>query len=85
MPDFNSKQFQLSLTDTIVWCKLKAVGMDAASKDIRQRHALYAHAEEQWEEAQQAVKRGLLEITDTKQWQNAMALLKQIRDSLGSM
>ena len=87
MPDFSSTQFQSSLADTAVWCKLKAVGMDADSHDIRQRHALYVRAEEQWQEAQETVKRGWLsrKITDTKQGQNAMALLKQIRDSLGAV
>ena len=61
--------------------------MNADSDDIRQRVALYAQAEQNWEEAQQTVKRSWLhgKITDTKQWQNAMALLKQIRDSLGPM
>ena len=61
--------------------------MDADSHDIRQRHALYAQAEQHWEEAQETVKRGWIrrKITDTKQWQNAMALSKQIRDSLGPM
>lgn len=85
MPDFTSEQFQSSLADTVAWCRMKAMGMDADSADIRQRHALYAQAEQNWEEAQQTVKRSWLrrKITDTKQWQNAMALLKQIRDSLG--
>lgn len=61
--------------------------MDADSDDIRQRRLLYRQAEEQWDEAQEAIKRGWLrpKITETKQWQNAMALLKQIRDSLGPM
>jgi hypothetical protein len=87
MPDFSSTQFQSSLADTVVWCKMKAIGMDADSDDIRQRHVLYARAEQQWEEAQEAVQPGRLhrKITDTEQWQNAMALLKQIRDSLGPM
>jgi hypothetical protein len=36
---------------------------------------------------QETVKRSWLrrKITETKQWQNAMAMLKQIRDSLGPM
>jgi hypothetical protein len=87
MPDFGSKQFQSSLADTAVWYKMKAVGIEADSDGIRQRHALYAQAEQQWEEAQETLKRDWLslKITDTKQWQNAMALLKQIRDSLGPM
>jgi hypothetical protein len=87
MPDFRSRQFQSSLADTVVWCKMKAIGMDADSDDIRQRHALYIQAEQLWEEAQETVKRRWLrrEITDTEQWQKAMALLGQIRDSLGPM
>jgi hypothetical protein len=87
MPDLSSKQFQCSLADTVIWCKMKAIGMDADSDEIRQRHLLYKQAEEQWEEAQEAVKRTRLrtKITETKQWQNAMALLEQIRDSLGPM
>lgn len=88
MADFDSKQFQSSLAETVVWCKMKAIGMDANSDDIQRRHALYAQAEQQWEEAQKTVKQRRWlrrKITDTKQWQNAMALLKQIRDSLGPM
>jgi hypothetical protein len=59
MPDFSSEQFQSSLADTIVWCKMKALEMDADSDDIR-RHALYAQGEQQWEEAPEKVKRGWL-------------------------
>jgi hypothetical protein len=87
MPDFNAEQFQSSLADTIAWCRMKAIGMNADADDIRQRQALYAHAAQHWEEAQETVKGGWLrrKITETKQWQNAMALLKEIRDSLGPM
>jgi hypothetical protein len=87
MLDFSSEQFQRSLADAVAWCRMKAVGMDAEADDIRQRHALYAQAEQHWEEAQETVKRGWLrrKIAETKQYQNAMALLKQIRDSLGPM
>ena len=87
MVDFGSKQFQSSLADTVAWCKMKVIGMDADSQDIRQQHALYAQAEQSWEEAQEIVNRSWIrrKITNTKQWQNAMALLKQIRDSLGPM
>lgn len=64
---------------------MKAIGLDADSDDIRQRHAIYVQAEKQWEEAQEIVKPGWLrrKIIDTKQWQNAMELLKEIRESLG--
>jgi hypothetical protein len=87
MPDFGSGPFQSSLAETVVWCKMKAIGMDTDSDAIRQRHALYEQAEQQWEEAQETLKRGWLhrKITDTKQWQSAMVLLKQLRDSLGPM
>jgi hypothetical protein len=87
MSDFSSVEFQSSLAQTITWCKTRAVGMDADSDDIRRRHALYAQAEHHWEEAQETIKRGWLrrKIMDTKQWQTAMTLLRQIRDSLGPM
>ena len=35
MPDFSSEQFQSSLADTVAWCKMKAIGMDADADDIR--------------------------------------------------
>jgi hypothetical protein len=87
MPDFSSKQFHSSLAGAVAWCKMKGVGMDADSDSIRQRHALYAQAEQQWEEAQQSANQSSLrrKIIDTKQWQNATALLKLIRDSIGPM
>ena len=87
MPDFRSEQFQSSLADTVAWCETKGIRMDAEADDIRHRQALYAKAEQNWEEAQETTKRGWLsrKITETKQWQDAMALLKQIRDSLGPM
>lgn len=61
--------------------------MDENSDHVRQRHALYSQAEQQWEEAIEAVKRGRhrTNIADTKQYQHAMSLLKQIRDCLGPM
>jgi hypothetical protein len=87
MPDLSSEKFRCSLADAVAWCKVKAIEMDANADDIRRRHALYSQAEQHWEEAQETVKRGRLrrKITETKHWQNAMALLKQIRDSLGPM
>jgi hypothetical protein len=87
MPDLSSEQFQSSLADTLAWCKMKAIGMDADSENIRQRVALYTRAEQNWEEAQQIVKRSWLprKIADTKQYRNAMVLLGQIRDALGPM
>lgn len=86
MSDFGSKQFQSSLADTLAWSKMKGGGTDADLDDIRQRHALYTKAEQQWEEAQETVKRDpRRKITDTKSWKSAMALFKEIRDSLGPM
>jgi len=87
MADFRSEPFQDSLSDTVAWCNMKAIGMDAESEGIRRRHALYVQAEQRWNEARETIKQGWLprRITDTKQWQQAMALLKQIRDSLGPM
>ena len=87
MPDYSSTQFQSSLADVVIWCRMNALGMDSDSNDIRQRQALYAEAERQWKEAREIVRRSWRrqEITGTKQWQNAMALLERIRESLGPM
>jgi hypothetical protein len=87
MPDFTSEQFQSSLAQTVVWCKMKSLGSDGTSDDIRHRHALYLQAERKWEEARQIASGGWLhrQITKTKQWQHAMALWKQIRDSVGPL
>src|SRR5215813_3025161 len=87
MPDFSSKQLQKSLAEVFAWCMMRGVEMNANSGDIRERQALYAQAEQQWEEAQQSANRSWLhrKITDTEQWQKATALLNQIRDSLGPM
>jgi len=85
MPDFSAERFQSSLADTVAWCKLKAIVMDADADDVGKRHALYAQAGLDWEQAQETAKQGWLrrKIAETIQWQNAMALLNQIRDSLG--
>lgn len=87
MPDFGSEQFRRSLAETVAWCAMKAIGMNADARDMQQRQALYAQAEQHWEEAQETVKRAWLrrKITDRRQWQQAMTLLKQIRDSLGPL
>jgi len=86
MLDLTSERFQRSLADTVIWCRLKAL-MDADSDEIKRRRALYTEVEQHWEAAQEIVRgnRLLRKITDTKQWQHAMSLLKQIRGSLGPM
>lgn len=86
MLDFSSERFESSLAEAIVWCRMKAL-IDADSDEIRRRRALYSEAEQQWQEAKAIVKRGgqRRQITDTKQWQQAMSLLKQIRESLGPL
>ena len=85
MLDFSSAPFQRSLAETVAWCNMRS--HDADLDAIRQRHALYLQSEQQLQKARTAANQGWLrrKIADTKQWQNAMALLKQIRDSLGPM
>ncbi len=54
---------------------------------MRHRHALYEESEKQMQEARAYASAGMLrrKISDTKQWLQAMVLLKQVRDSFGSM
>jgi hypothetical protein len=48
---------------------------------------LYEQSEQQMQEARASASQSWLrrKITDTRQWHQAMALLKQVRDSLGPM
>jgi len=65
---------------------MQSLGADHVDSDaIRQRHGLYLQSEQQLREARLFANQGWFsrKISDTKQWQRAMALLKQIRDSLG--
>ncbi len=59
----------------------------AGSDAIRRRRALYDQSEQQLQEARVLANQGWFrrKVVDTKQWRQAMALLKQIRDSLGPM
>ena len=63
------------------------VSNPADSDAKRNRRALYEQAEQQMQEARASANKSLLhrKITDTKQWHRGMALLKQVRDSLGPM
>jgi hypothetical protein len=88
MADFSSESFQRSLAETIAWCDMQSLGTDQVDLDaIRKRHSLYVQSEQQLQEARLSASQGWFrrKISDTKQWQQAMALLKQIRDSLGPM
>ena len=87
MLDFSSGRFRNSLAETVAWCKILSLEGNADSDDTRYRHALYVQAAQQWQEARLSANRGWLsrKISATKEWQHAMGLWKQIRDSLGPM
>lgn len=86
MADLYSKLFQGQLADTIAWCRIQASVMDVRSDQVRRRQASYSFAEQQWNEAIEIMnQRGLRSVAGLKQYQQAVALLKEIRDLLGPM
>jgi hypothetical protein len=88
MLDFESVRFKRSLAETAGWCAMQSLGANPADSDATSnRRALYEQSEQQMQEARASANRSWLrrKITDTKEWHQAMALLKQVRDSLGPM
>lgn len=87
MHDFNSLGFQSSLFQTVSWCKSHSFWAEADSEKVRECHTLYLRAEQLAKEAQRSTKASGTgrNVTKSKAWQDAMALFKQIRDSLGPM
>jgi hypothetical protein len=88
MLDFESVLFKRSLAETVEWCAMQSLVANPADSDAaRNRRALYEQSERQMQEARGSANQGSLrrKITDTKQWHQATALLKQLRDSLGPM
>jgi hypothetical protein len=88
MFDFESARFKRSLAETVGWCAMQSLVANPADSDtIRNRRALYEQSERQMQEARASTNKSWLrrKITDTKQWHRGMALLKQVRDSLGPM
>jgi hypothetical protein len=88
MLDLESAPFKRSLSETIAWCANRPAGANHAGSDaIRRRRALYAQSEQQLQEARVRASRGWFrrKVVNTKQWRQAVALLKQIRDSLGPL
>jgi hypothetical protein len=86
MAALDPKLFQSTLADTIVWCGKKVTNMGMDSDKIRRRQASYNLAEQRWNEAIEIRDReGLRSVAGIKQYQHAVALLKEIRDLLGPM
>lgn len=86
MTDFQSERFRRSLAETVAWCALQSVAPSAPTL-TRNRHALYEQSEQQMQQASASAARGWphRKITETKQWHQSMALLKEVRDSLGPL
>ena len=88
MLNFESAQFKRSLAETIAWCATKSlVAIPTDSEPIRDRRAWLNEASQLFLDANVAsVSAGSgCKITDTKQWQQARALLERIRGSLGRL
>jgi hypothetical protein len=85
--NFQSPTFQHSLRETVSWCEMLGVVKNEADSEQRRRRILYEQSNEQLRDARASANRGWLrkKVTETKQWHQAMALLKQIRDSFGPL
>src|SRR5215470_18352450 len=85
--DFQSPAFQRSLRETVSWCAMHGLVRNDEDSEALRRRALYKQSDEQLRDARASADQGWLrrKITDTKQWQHAMRLLKQIRDSFGPL
>jgi hypothetical protein len=86
MTDFQSEPFRQSLAATVAWCALQSVVPEDPDLTLTRR-TLYEQSEQQMREARESATRGWLhrKVTETKQWRQAMALLKDVRDSLGPL
>jgi hypothetical protein len=74
------------LADTIAWCRMNAKAMDVASDRVRRRQASYNLAEQLWKEAIAIRDRDdLRSVAGIKQYDQAVALLQQIRELMGPM
>jgi hypothetical protein len=88
MLDFKSVRFKRSLAETVEWCAMQSLVANAADSDaLRNRRVFYEESEHQMQEARASVNQRSFprKMTDTKQWHQAMALLKQVRDLLGPL
>jgi hypothetical protein len=86
MADLYPKLFQSPLAETIAWWRVRAGAMNVRPDEVRRRQASYSLAEQQWNEAIQIMEQGGLQsVAGIKQYQHAVALLKEIRDLLGPM
>ncbi len=87
MLDFEAARFKRSLAETVAWCAMQTlVANPADSGASRNRRALYEQSEQQMQKARASAKYWFRrKVTDTKQWHQAMVLLKQVRDSLGPL
>jgi hypothetical protein len=82
-----SPTFQRSLRETVSWCALKGFVRHYADSEQKRRRFLYEQTERQLRDARTSGRQGWIrrKVTWTKQWQQAMGLLLQVRDSFGPM
>jgi hypothetical protein len=86
--DFESAQFKRRLSETIMWCAEKGLTARAAeSSKTNRRRALFQQSEDFLRQARDRASRSWFHSkpSATKQWAEAMTLLKEIRDSLEPM
>ena len=87
MFDFTDEQLRHSLTDAITWCAIQSpeVG-DGDRSETRRRRALVEQANQLWLEARTMTTEGLFHrVSETDLWQVVVALLEEVRASLGPL
>jgi hypothetical protein len=88
MLDFTSAQFKRVVAETVAWCAAQCLNDSHADyAAIRHRRALLEQSEQLLQEARTNATQSWFrrKVSETKQWHQALALLKQVRDSLGPM
>jgi hypothetical protein len=86
--DFESAQFKRHLSETILWCAAKSLTSQSAdSPNTIRRRALFEQSEDLLRQTRDRADRSWFRSkpSATKPWAHAMALLKEIRDSLEPM
>jgi hypothetical protein len=88
MFDFTDEQLRSSLTDAITWYAIQSPEVeDGDRSEMLRRRALVEQANQLWLEARTMTSKSLFhrKISETEQWQAAVALLEEVRASLGPL
>jgi hypothetical protein len=85
MIDYTSEEFRRSVAEAAAWCASQSLNTNV--EEVQKRRALVERANRLWQEGIGHANSGLFRrsLSETKEYREAMALLKQVRDSLGPL